>query len=101
MNNNFDAALAAFVAHANSLQGFEGGTLPRDVIAFSVGKKYVNVFRCNYGDPKARSAYCMVEIETGNVFKNAGWGIAAKGVRGSIYTPENYGVTKYGAVYNR
>lgn len=110
MNDNFDAALAAFVAHANQLQADwkvemtgQGGnpTLPRDTIDFSTGKKFVKVFRCNYGDPKARSSYCMVEIATGNVFKNAGWGVAAKGVRGNIFTPENYGVTKYGAVYNR
>lgn len=110
METNFDAALAAFVAHANNLQTdwatstvAEGGnpTLPRDTIGFSVGKKFINVFRCNYGDVKSRSGYCMVEIATGNVLKCAGWGVAAKGVRGSIFTPENYGITKYGAVYNR
>ena len=99
--DNFDAALAAFVSYANSLQAPITLVVPRDTIEFSKGKKYINVFRCNYGDPKSRSGYCFVEITTGNVLKCAAWGVPAKGVRGSIFTPENYGITKYGAVYNR
>lgn len=103
MNATFDAALAAFLKYANELQaGQYDGKLPDDTItADAGGKKYLRIVRNNYGDPKSRSAFCFIEIATGNVLKADGWKAPAKGVRGSIYTPENYGITKYGALYNR
>lgn len=110
-DTNFDAALAAFLAHCNGLQvdyakdlTAQGGnpTLPRDTItADSGGVKYIRIVRNNYGDPKARSAYCFVDATTGDVLKAASFKTPAKGVRGSIFTPAQYGVTRYGAVYNR
>ena len=36
------------------------------------------------------SVYCFIKIETGQIFKAAGWNAPAKGARASIFHPEDY-----------
>lgn len=71
------------------------------------GKKNVRLVtksadaRCNDA-----SAYCFVEIATGNILKPAGWNAPAKGVRGNITAGDasnwwNNALGRYGAAYLR
>lgn len=101
--NDLHTALAAFLAHANALQaGQYNGKLPDDTITVEYGTKYIKVFRNYHGDEASRSVFCFIEISTGNVLKAASFKAPAKGVRGNIFgTPDGYGISKYGANYNR
>lgn len=39
---------------------------------------------------QSRSVYCFVEKATGNILKAASWKAPAKGIRSSIFTPEQW-----------
>ena len=52
-----------------------------------VGSKYLRVMTRS---GSSRTAYCFVEKATGNIFKCASWKAPAKGVRSSIFTPEQW-----------
>lgn len=71
------------------------------------GTKFVRVVRRSIcladGLPINGSAHCFVEVETGKIFKAAGWKAPEKkNPRGSIYNANPLeGVTVYGVVYLR
>jgi hypothetical protein len=60
------------------------------------GKKYARIVT---NDPHP-SAYCFVNLETGDILKSAGWSAPAKGVRGNIANGVA-DVNIYGAAYLR
>lgn len=62
------------------------------------GRKYIRI--CAPSGP-GRSAFCFVEVATGNVLKADGWKKPARGARGNIYAADfgGYGVTEFGAQY--
>lgn len=73
-----------------------------------IGTKNIKVVRAEYDKSGVRytaSAHCFIDIETGNILKAASWKVPAKGVRGNIFTDDNYsigkGVGEYGAAYFR
>ncbi len=79
---------------------FAAGLVPQLVI--TEGQKYVRVVQRDKGSEHG-SAWCFVEISTGNILKCDGWKRPAKGVRGSIYSADfyGYGCTTYGPKYNK
>lgn len=110
---SFEEALAKFVAHINTVKNASYDkmnwpeTLERELIKFDPkdpGKKYVRLFTFN-PRTNGRSCYCFVDKTTGDVLKSASWKAPAKGIRGNIFAgmtdPTKYGVTEYGANYNR
>jgi hypothetical protein len=66
------------------------------------GVKYVRVVQRDKGSEHG-SAWCFVEVATGNILKCDGYKRPAKGVRGSIYAKDfnGYGCTTYGPKYAR
>ena len=78
----------------------KAGHVTRDVLEIDPGgKKFVRIVSVGSGN---RSAYCFIEIATGNILKPDGWKGPAKGVRGNIADPDGSwgkGVGPYGAAY--
>jgi len=73
--------------------------LSRPTIVIDKGRKYMKVVVESHGD--SRSVHSFVEVETGNVFKAAGWRAPAKHVRANIYDYDSIkrGVNMHGANY--
>jgi len=69
---------------------------PRRVLTLEPGRRYVKVV-CSDG-PSSRSAYCFVDVTTGDVLKAASWKAPAKHPRGNIFT-DALGVSEYGGLY--
>jgi hypothetical protein len=99
---NFEPALAAFVEHCQKVSddymiaNFPNN--PRPTIKIQRGSRYVRLVRCDHGS-ETGSAHCFVDTTNGDVLKAASFKQPAKGARGNIYTPENYGVYPFGAKY--
>jgi len=66
-------------------------------ISVEFGRKYARIVKEDFG---SRSAFCFVEMTTGDILKSAGWKVPAKGIRGNIRNGAA-DVTQYGAVYFR
>ncbi len=64
---------------------------------FERGKKFARIVRV---DVSSRSAFCFVDLTTGDILKTAGWKAPAKGVRGHIRNG-SADLTPYGAHYFR
>jgi hypothetical protein len=64
----------------------------------SVGVRYVRLIRVGPGE---RSAYCFIDIATGDILKAAGWMAPAKHARSNIWDSDfgMSGLTPYGARY--
>lgn len=56
-----------------------------ETLDFKKGPKFYNVWKQNVSGTGSRSAYCFIDME-GNIYKAAGWGTPAKGIRGNIAT---------------
>ncbi len=96
--NEFVGKVNAMLASHNESHGYQWKTF----VEASIGKKYARIVkREKHGDHPVNggSAFCFVEMETGNILKAAGWAAPAKGVRGNIANGLA-GLTPYGAVYN-
>lgn len=96
-----DTAMVAFVAGIKAkVDAYYGrhfvGTTPPTIYADPPGQKMIRVVSEAQG---VKSAFCFVEMATGNILKAARWGMAAKGVRGNIFDADHGlgGVTAYGA----
>jgi len=99
---SFEHALARFIVNAKAcVNEYFATNFPRNNVptleCSPGGVKFVRIVQreTNGGG----SAYCFVEVATGNVLKAAGFKAPAKGVRGSIYSKDfaGYGVDHYGA----
>lgn len=74
-------------------------------LGYDIGKKFLRIWRAHmwwngkdFTKPDQKSAYCFIDLETGNVYKPAGWKGPTKNiVRGNIFDPDRMGVTAYGA----
>lgn len=66
-------------------------------ISVEFGKKYARIVKESFG---SRSAYCFVDMTTGDILKAAGWKVPAKGIRGNIRNGAA-DVGEYGAAYMR
>lgn len=103
MTNDFDTALTAFVAVAQTLvnknyEHYKNLTAPR-VYADPGGIKNVRVVIEGSG---SRSVFCFVRKVDGAILKAAGWKAPAKHARGSIYVNNGVdAITAYGARYIR
>lgn len=75
---------------------------PDTIEAMKPGPKFVRVIKID-GLNGGKSVHSFVEIETGNVFKAAGWKAPAKHARANIYKYESLrkGVNHFGAAYLR
>lgn len=96
----FQQAFSTFITAVEDLQAShaaESGKAPRKV-EFNNGRKLIRV-ALRDGNLENRSAYCFVERSTGDIFKAASWAAPAKHARGSIFTPEAYGITPSGCEY--
>jgi len=62
------------------------------------GRKYARIVCCYYN---SRSAWAFVDMETGDIYKPAGWNAPAKHARGNIYdATQGMGqMTQYGPKY--
>jgi hypothetical protein len=75
----------------------------KKALEIEVGRKYIRVWSLYLGGSVSRSAYCFVDMGTGDVLKAATWRTPAKHARGNIFA-EDAGVSAvsaYGAVYLR
>lgn len=102
-DQNFDAALASFVAGCRAIveaNDAKFNNVLKSSIAVEPGRRYVRLVKV---DAASRSAYCFVDTTNGNVLKSASWKAPAKGARGNIYNSDNglTGMGPYGAVYLR
>jgi len=67
--------------------------------AWGQPRKYVRIIK---SDRSSRSAYCFIEIATGNILKTASWQTPAKHARGNIRSPWwGTALNVYGATYLR
>lgn len=64
--------------------------------SLSIGKRYAKII-CE------GSAFCFVDLTTGDVLKSASWSAPAKGSRGNIFDIHNglKRIRRYGPEYNR
>jgi hypothetical protein len=92
----FVETLNAKLAEYNTAQGFKWQTIIEPIF----GKKYAKLAKSENhgGNIVGRSAYCFINIETGDILKAASWAAPAKGVRGNIAKGLG-GLTPYGAIY--
>ena len=103
MENNFDSALAAFVANCQNkinvyFKDNYSNVTPGTLVTMP-GKKYVRVVN---QDTVSRSAWAFIEISTGDILKPASWKVPAKHSRGNIYKPESWvAVSAFGPAYLR
>ena len=99
----FDRGLAAFkqfMKYAQDLVDKERkGPHGTPQLGFTKGPKFIRVYTDEVGQGK--SAFCFVGTKTGSVYKADGWKKPAKGARGSIFTPNRYGISAYGGLYAR
>jgi hypothetical protein len=67
-------------------------------IEHSVGLRYIRLIRAG---PSERSAYCFIDIATGDILKAASWMTPAKRPRSNIWDSDFgvSGLTPYGARY--
>lgn len=104
---NFDAALANFVVLAQAMiTAYYTKAYPNldpGKLETMPGLKYVRVVKKdkkNDGSYGAGSAWCFVEVATGDVLKCDGWKRPAKHARGNIYGENPVaGCTVYGPEY--
>lgn len=99
-----ETAINEFVAAVNAMltKAYEGRTFGAMVEA-KIGKKNVKIVKRDIFNGQVReggSAFCFVELETGNILKAASWATPAKGIRGNIKNGAA-DLTQYGAVYFR
>ena len=103
MDNNFSTAMNTFLETIQKSSDVYMATkfpnLPKPLYSVDVGTKYIRVVKTN--DSCSRSVHCFIDKTNGDVLKAATWKAPAKHARGNIYTPENYGVSEYGANYLR
>jgi len=69
-----------------------------DQVAVEFGSRYARVIK-SIGS--SRSAYCFVDLTTGDLLKSAGWKAPAKGSRGNIFA-DDFGMSaceRYTLVY--
>jgi hypothetical protein len=100
--------VAALQDHCQKLNNV---TFYKPVIGIMAGKKNWRITRADLitegacaGMTQSKCVHCFVDMETGDIYKAAGWKAPAKGVRGNIFDDNfsiNKGVTEYGASYLR
>jgi len=93
---NFVETLNAALAKYNSDQGHKWQTIIEPIF----GKKYAKLIKSENhgGNIVGRSAFCFIDLATGDILKAASWAAPAKGVRGNIAKGLG-GLTPYGAIY--
>lgn len=98
--------LDAFLARAQSVVDKHMATLfpnlPSEKLSYSVGKKYARFVRSIAGVPNGGgSAYCFIDMNTGDVLKPDGWKRPAKHARGNLFDANNgmLHIGPYGPAY--
>lgn len=94
----FLAALDAMKKAYNAKMGYAEETHGVTFRA-EMGKKYARIVECR-GKELYGSAFCFVDLATGDILKSASWKAPAKGVRGNIRNGAA-DVGPYGARYLR
>lgn len=99
----FASALETFVTSTQKMMNdYRAKTyrpdFPKVVLSTQTGKRYIKVVQSEAGT-MGRSVYCFVELNTGLIYKPAGWKAPAKHARGSIFG--KYGVNPHGVNYLR
>lgn len=95
--NEFLAAVNAMLNAYQEKMGYKFGAC----VTAQPGKKYIRIVKHDVFDGVAResgSAFCFVEMETGAIFKPAGWKTPAKHARGNIANGAT-NVGPYGPAY--
>lgn len=93
--------------NSDKMWGEKGLSRPNThVVTLEVGPKYVRVVRqekrLDTGEIHARSVYCFVQKDNGDILKAASWKAPAKHARGSIFNADNLqGCGPYGVQYLR
>jgi len=92
--NDLTGFVAKLTAFVQSTQGYEKASF-----AINKGSKYAKLV-VDYYASGSGSAYCFVDLATGDLLKPDGWKKPAKGVRGNIFAANPLaGCTPYGMVY--
>jgi hypothetical protein len=112
MNENQNAVspaeLESFRASLENLlvvqQAREYPLLAAPKVSVDRGVKRARIVRSD--GPASRSAYCFIDMASGDIFKCAGWSAPAKHARGNIRTGDasswwNGALDVYGAAYLR
>lgn len=107
LNIKFVEAFNGFIAKVEGLMDShyskEFPSLPKPIIGYDEGSKYIRVWKGErHSSGKiSKYAYCFVDKSNGDVLKCAGWKAPAKKARGNIYSPKGglEGVNPYGANY--
>lgn len=92
----FVEAVNVMLAAKNEKSGFKWTTF----VEANIGKKYAKIVKreIHNGVNVGGSAFCFVDLATGNILKAASWATPAKGIRGNIANGAA-DLTPYGAVY--
>lgn len=88
--------LTKFCADAQSMIG---PATQKTIEHSKPGAKFTRIYASR--SENQRSAFCFIDMETGKVYKAAGWKGPAKHARGSIFgsNPDEWGITEFGARY--
>jgi len=87
-SQDFDTALNKFILKCNAvMKASENGVY--DEVKIMKGKNFIKVISV-LKVTQIQSAYCFIEIATGNIFKADSWVKPAKSPKASIYNPETY-----------
>jgi hypothetical protein len=85
-NKEVEDFLQKFKAHYEKIANKDNKSPDLDMtINWKKGNKYYSVFTHYKSSPDRRSQYMFVDHE-GNIYKAAGWGKPAKGIRSNIKT---------------
>jgi len=97
---NFEIALTRWLEQAQKISDdYMAAHFPknfRPTLSLERGKRYVRVVK---NEQWGRNCHCFIDTTNGDVLKSASWKAPAKGARGSIYNPEQPGVSAYGGLY--
>jgi hypothetical protein len=98
--SQFDAALKKWLAFVEDRKN--RGASEVTIVKLGVdrgGAKFFRVWSEMPGNKYSKSAVAFIDKATGDVYKPDGWKKPARGVRGNIFTPTNYGVGPTGFVH--
>jgi len=97
----FEAAFKKWMDHVERLWQRSGPNMNYKLGMDRAGSKFIRVWQTSHGlnQVGGKSAVAFIDKATGDVYKPDGWKKPARGIRGNIFTPTNYGVGPTGFVH--
>lgn len=87
MNSKLETAVHSYLTQLTEYAAQQKmAPLTPDSFTISEGERYIKVIVLWNGNSNARSVFCFIGKETGDLYKAASWSKPAKGARGNIYS---------------